>query len=174
MSTADPARGGPQLPVDRRETPEALAAFARPRSSFPLGAVALGTLVAWLVLPAWFVVLGVVANGPPYPAIDRAFFDGWALTSFFVLFVGAVPAVVLGLPLGALLVHLLRAVDKVPVILAAFLALGGLVGLVSLLVMDATGLEGASELWFAVPATALSSASGWLCVRRRLMPRESV
>lgn len=167
FSHASGTRTPDDLPVDRRETPEALAAYAVPRSTFPIGWVALATLVAWLTLPVWALVVVLLSPSLGGMVIDRTSLSLAAVFVTMVLLVGAIPAALLGIPLGAALVRVLRRVQNPLVHLAAFLALGAIVGSVTLAVMSLW------ELTALVPATALAAATGWLVTRRHLLPPDS-
>lgn len=179
MSTPGQRQARAELPVDRRVTPESLAAYARPRSSFPIGTVAIATGIAWITLPIWHLVVTTSwhlvteaeLSSLLLPALDAQSLSLGGAVVVIMLVLGMVPAAVLGMPLGALLVWLLRRVDSSLVHLAAFLGLGALVGTVTVGVMTGWTFE-EGELWTLIPATALASAAGWLSVWRRLMSWE--
>src|SRR5690606_12605467 len=107
----------PELPVDRRVNPGSLAAYATPRPGLPIGAVALGTLVAWLSVPVWLTVV-IAATSGSEAVVDSAQMLGTVFV--VVLLASAVPAALLGLPLGLLLARALRPGWHPLVHLAAF------------------------------------------------------
>lgn len=149
----------PELPVDRRVNPGSLAAYATPRPGLPIGAVALGTLVAWLSVPVWLTVV-IAATSGSEAVVDSAQMLG---TVFVVVLASAVPAALLGLPLGLLLARALRPGWHPLVHLAAFAALGALVALAGV------GAYRAWQMAVLVPVTSLATSTGWLVVRRRLV-----
>ena len=157
--------GARDLPVDRRVTPEALAAYAAPRagSRFPVGAVALGALVSWLALPAWAFVVVFFLSGSPMPTLDGPELETWGVFVVAVLLFSALPAALLGIPLGAVLVRLLRGVHHPVWHLVAFLAAGAAVGLLVVAII------GDGQFAVMIPPAALAAATGWLVVRRRLI-----
>jgi len=159
-----PALDRAELPVDRRVNPESLAAYAAPRPSLPIGAVALGTLLAWLSVPLWLTVVLAATSGPE--ALEDSA-SMWGAVVLVMLLASAVPAALLGLPLGLLLARALRPGWHPLVHLAAFATLGALVALAGV---------AAYQVWqmaVLVPATSLATATSWLVVRRRLRPREA-
>lgn len=160
-SSGEPA----ELPVDRRVTPEALAVYAASRraSRFPLGVVALGALVSWLALPGWAFVVVFALSGAPTPSLDGPELETWGIFVVAVLILSALPAGLLGIPLGALLVRLLRGVRHRLWHFVAFLAAGGVVGLIVVAVL------GEWQLAAMIPAAALAAATGWCAVHKRLI-----
>lgn len=154
-----------ELPVDRRVTPEALAGYAAAQkpSRFPLGPVALGALVSWLALPGWTFVVVFALSGAPTPTIDGSELETWGIFVVAVLIFAALPAGFVGIPLGALLVRLLRGVRHRLWHFVAFLAAGGLVGLLVVAVL------GEWQLAVMIPAAALAAATGWCAVHKRLI-----
>jgi|GEM_PF-5401608 len=176
MSGACEEKAAPELPADRRVTPESLAAYAEPRSrsGFPFGSVVLGTLVAWAALPVWSGVLLVLFSVPHLlDGVGAGFLvleslQMWGVFVVAVLVYGAVPAALLSIPLGAALVRVLRPVRHPAWHGVAFLALGAGVGSVATIAVPFGG-----ELSLLVPATALASGTGWLAVRRGLVARDA-
>ena len=157
-----------ELPVDRRVTAGALAAFAEPRSTsgFPIGAVARGVLVSWLTFPAWSFAVLAAFSGFALPAPDRSELELWGIFVVALLIFSVLPAAFLGVPLGAVLVRWLRPVRHPGWHGLAFVVLGAGVGLLALAVFQD------SQFIFVIPAAAFASGTGWFAVRRRLVARE--
>ncbi len=145
-------------PVAHRVTPEALENYGarRPGPRLSAGSLVRGATIAWLTFPVFTMAIGwIVAPGAAEHA--RVVLG---LILFYLVF-SLVPVAVLGLPFGVLLATGMRQAENQWWHVAAFAALGLVVGGIGVLVF-----MGFATITM-IPATALAAATGRLALWRR-------